>query len=87
MNLRVPHPFCAFCRKGGLLRSIGNKSPFLGLEERALAVLYDVVDEKVLREYSETNVLGTFSICSDWIKHKQQDNPGAWVQLERLYHR
>lgn len=57
------------------------------LEEMALAVLYDVVDEKVLREYSETNVLDTFSIYSDWIKHKQQDNQGAWVQLEKLYHR
>jgi len=55
------------------------------LEEMALAVLYGVVDEKVLREYSETNVLDTFSICSDWIKHKQQDNPGAWIQLETLY--
>lgn len=57
------------------------------LEEMALAVLYGVVDEKVLREYSETNVLDSFSICSDWIKHKQQDNPGAWIQLEKLYHR
>jgi len=57
------------------------------LEEMALAVLYNVVDEKVLREYSETNVLDTFSICSDWIKHKQKENPGAWVQLEELYER
>ncbi len=57
------------------------------LEEMAIAVLNDVVDEDVLREYSETNVLDTFSICSDWIKHKQKDNPGAWIQLEKLYER
>lgn len=55
------------------------------LEEMALAVHNNVVDEKVLRDYSETTVLDTFSICSDWVKHKQKDDPKAWVQLEKLY--
>jgi hypothetical protein len=57
------------------------------LEEMALAVLYKVVDEQVLKEYSETNVLDTFSICREWIKYKQRENPEAWLQLETLYER
>ena len=57
------------------------------MEEMALAVMNNTVDEKVLKDYSGGNVVDTFIICRNWIKHKQKDFPGAWVQLEKLFER
>jgi len=54
------------------------------LEEMALAVHNDAVDEKVLREYSETLVLDTYGVLRGWIERRQMETRKGWVQLKKL---
>jgi len=54
------------------------------LEEMALAVHNDAVDEKVLRDYSETLVLDTYGVLRGWIERRQMETRKGWVQLKKL---
>lgn len=54
------------------------------LEAMALAVHNNVVDEKVLRDYSETLVLDVYGVMRGWIERRQMESRKGWVQLRKL---
>lgn len=54
------------------------------LEAMALAVHNNVVDEKVLRDYSETLVLDVYGVLRGWIERRQMESRKGWVQLKKL---
>lgn len=54
------------------------------LEEMAIAVHNNAVDEKVLRDYAETLVLDTYGVLKGWIERRQMESRKGWVQLRKL---